>query len=144
MQLENYTSSKEIEIDITFKSIEKFIHGRWLNSENHIRTALYCSHQSNEQPGQFVDTFKRGLHKFKYGGYNMHLHQNIQKFLSTFRSTSKEIKISSQSSRKLIRRKMKSSMNLLPPSTTSFNGPNGGKNQDEQFNIKHRAKQRSL
>lgn len=111
---------------------------------NHITIAPYHP-QSNGQAERFVDTFKRGLEKIKYGGYNINLNQNIQTFLSTYRSTPNKTINSMSPSEMLIGRKMKTKMDLLLPSTSGSTSSNTrAYKQNEQFNIKHGAKQRSF
>lgn len=112
---------------------------------SHFTTAPYHP-QSNGQAERFVDTFKRGLQKIKYGGYNINLNENIQTFLSTYRSTPNKTINSMSPSEMLIGRKMKTTLDLLLPSTTrSADKTNTiAEKQDEQFNIKHGAKHRSF
>lgn len=111
---------------------------------NHIKTAPYHP-QSNGQAERFVDTFKRGLEKIKYGGYNTNLNQNIQTFLSAYRSTPNKTINSMSPSEMLIGRKMRTTMDLLLPSTSGSHSSNTrADKQNEQFNIRHGAKQRSF
>ncbi|XP_038116866.1 uncharacterized protein K02A2.6-like [Culex quinquefasciatus] len=122
---------------LTSDTFEQFCES---NGIMHLKTAPFHP-QSNGQAERFVDTFKRTVKKIRAGGED--LDEALDIFLNCYRSTPCRNAPGGKSPAEiLLGRPMRTSLELLRP-PSKFTKDNNNK-QDQQFNAKHGAKEKSF